>query len=222
MYKQPIFSHTKNNNYHGFSFERSKNMSISLNNSETKQNLMRAFAGESQARNRYTFAAKAAGEQKLYGLERLFLFTAEQERAHAKVFFDFLEECNDQNILIDAKYPVNVGNSMAYQLSVAHRNEYEEYEQIYPLFAQIAKEEGFPLIAHAFEKIAKIEKVHGDTFQKYAHLLENGLLFHEPTNSSFICLNCGYIFEGTDVPEQCPVCQHEQGYFVRVQDAPFH
>lgn len=197
-------------------------MSISLNNSETKQNLMRAFAGESQARNRYTFAAQAAKQQKLYGLERLFLFTAEQERAHAKVFYDFLKECNDQNILLDAQYPVNVGDSLSYQLSTAHHNEYEEYEKIYPHFSKVAKEEGFPLIAHAFQEIAKIEKVHGDTFQRYSHLLDDGLLFHEPTQSHFLCLNCGYIFEGTDVPERCPICKEEQGYFVRIEDTPFH
>lgn len=197
-------------------------MSVSFNNSETKQNLMRAFAGESQARNRYTFAADMAKQQKLFGLERLFLFTAEQERAHAKIFFDFLKECNDKNITLDAAYPVNVDTSLIYQLSTAHHNEYKEYEEIYPHFGEVAQKEGYPMIAHAFKEIAKIEKVHGDIFSKYLEHMENNTLFKEPTASHFLCLNCGYIFEGTEVPERCPVCKEEQGYFVRIEDAPFH
>ena len=197
-------------------------MNLTLNTSETKQNLMRAFAGESQARNRYTFAAQAAKTQKLPILERLFLFTAEQERAHAKVFYDFLKECNGENIVIDAAYPVNVNDSLAYQLANAQHNEYEEFEKLYPHFADVAEKEGFPVIAHAFREIAKIEKVHGDTFQRYFQLLENGSLFHSSPQTHFFCLNCGYIFEGTDVPEKCPVCKEEQGNFIRLNDASFH
>lgn len=197
-------------------------MEIALKNSQTMYNLMRAFAGESQARNRYTFAAKIACNKDLPILARLFSFTAEQELAHAKVFYGYLKECNGMNIEFDAAYPVDYGNDVVFQLEKAHHNEYEEYEQIYPKFAKIADEEGFEPIAFAFREIAKVEKIHGDRFERYAKLLKESKLFHEESNKIFMCLNCGYIYEGQDVPTLCPVCREEQGYFIRMDEVPFH
>ena len=198
------------------------NQTIPLKDSLTMHNLMRAFAGESQARNRYTFAAKIAHEKKLPILENLFKLTADQEKAHAKVFYDFLKDCTGENIEITASYPVDYGCDVAFQLEKAHHNEYEEYEDVYPKFAQIAEEEGFLPIAHAFREIAKVEKVHGDRFHYYLELLQNGSLFQADTQTTFICTNCGYLFEGETVPTLCPVCKEEQGYFIRISEAPFH
>ena len=196
-------------------------MNISLKDSQTKYNLMRAFAGESQARNRYTFASELAHQKKLPLLEQLFKFTADQEKAHAKVFYDFLKDCTGENILIDGSYPVDYGCDVAFQLEKAHHNEYEEYETIYPHFASIAEQEGFAPIAHAFREIAKVEKVHGDRFEYYYQLLKNDTLFTEKPSGTFMCLNCGYIYEGETAPTNCPVCKEEQGYFIRIDEAPF-
>lgn len=196
-------------------------MNLSLKDSQTKHNLMRAFAGESQARNRYTFASQLAHQQKLYLLEQLFKFTADQEKAHAKVFYDFLKDCNGETITIDGSYPVDYSLELEFHLEKAHHNEYHEFEDVYPAFAAIAKQEGFLPIAHAFEEIAKVEKMHGDRFEYYYQRMKAGTLFHEEPSGSFLCLNCGHIHTGNQVPERCPVCNVEQGYFIRVAEAPF-
>ena len=197
-------------------------MSLSFANSETRLNLMRAFAGESQARNRYTFAAGLAQRQGLYALERVFTFTAQQEQAHAKVFYDQLQEFSGQTIRVDGTYPVDLYADLLDYLRAAQHNEYGEWEHDYASFARTAMEEGFPLVGKLFENIANVEKIHGDRFGRYADMLEQGQLFASDTKVEWMCLNCGYVVDATAAPAHCPVCRHPQGYFVRVELAPYH
>jgi len=194
---------------------------MNLSESTTLRNLMRAFAGESQARNRYTFAAGQARAQKLPGIEQLFLYTAGQEKEHAEIFFNHMKTAGVDNIAIDAAYPVDPVGDILPLLKASHHNEFEEFETAYPAFARVAREEGFPLIADSFERIALIEKIHGERFDRYARLLESGMLFRSDSPVGWICLNCGHHVTGTQAPGICPVCSHEQGYFVRLEDSPF-
>ena len=194
---------------------------MELKQSETLKNLMRAFAGESQARNRYTFAASAAKAEKLHVIECVFRFTADQEKEHAEIFMNHMKELNGTTQLVDGTYPVETTKNVLELLRFAQHNEYEEHQPVYPAFAETAKKEGFPEIASSFEQIAKIEKTHGDRFGKFADLLEQGKLFVASAETKWMCLNCGHIHTGERVPPVCPVCQHEQGYFVRLSLAPW-
>ncbi len=191
-------------------------MSVDFQKSETRENLMRAFAGESQARNRYTFAARQALSQKLPVIEAVFAFTAEQERAHAKIFYDHLKPLAGTTIHVDGGYPVDLYTDIGDLLKAARHNEYEEHDLVYKNFGDTAQEEGFSAIAASFRNIAAIEKTHGDRFDRFARLLEEGRLFSSDTEETFLCLNCGHIYTGREAPSRCPVCQEEQGYFVRL------
>ena len=194
---------------------------MELKQSETLKNLMRAFAGESQARNRYTFAASAAKAEKLHVIECVFRFTADQEKEHAEIFMNHMKELNGTTQLVDGTYPVETTKNVLELLRFAQHNEYEEHQPVYPAFAETARKEGFPEIASSFEQISKIEKTHGDRFGKFADLLEQGKLFVASAETKWMCLNCGHIHTGERVPPVCPVCQHEQGYFVRLSLAPW-
>lgn len=197
-------------------------MSVTLEKSETHQNLLRAFAGESQARNRYTFAAGLARKQNLQVIERAFLFTADQERAHAKVFYNYLEPLCGKNIPIDGSYPVDLYPGVLEQLRAAQHNEYQEWEHDYAEFARVAEDEGFSEIARSFRMIASIEQTHGDRFGRFADLLESGGLFKAADGKErWMCLNCGQIVESSSAPLTCPVCSHPQGYFLRLSASPF-
>ena len=197
-------------------------MSVSFENSETRLNLMRAFAGESQARNRYTIAASAARKEKLEVAARVFEFTADQERAHAKVFYDLLLPSAGQNIAIDGNYPIDLSDKTLDLLRAARHNEYQEFEHDYAQFAKTAHNEGFDLIGGQFELIAQIEKTHGDRFGLLADLLERGALFGEDNHQTvWMCLNCGEIITSSLAPQVCPVCRHGQDFFVRLDWAPF-
>ena len=189
--------------------------------SETKENLMRAFAGESQARNRYTFAAEQAKEQKLHVIEAVFRFTADQEQEHAEVFYDHLKELAGKHVQIDGSYPVDIYDSVLEVLKAAKNNEFEEYETVYQAFGDKAMEEGFPKVASSFHQIAKIEQVHGERFAELAELLEQNKLFISDVECKWMCLNCGHVVEGKEAPQNCPVCQHDRGYFIRFAFAPF-
>ncbi len=196
-------------------------MSIDFKNSETKLNLMRAFAGESQARNRYTFAAAQAKKENLHVIEAIFTFTANQEKEHAEIFYNNLKDLAGETIKVDGGYPVDISDSVAQLLRYAQHNEYEEYDDAYKSFGDKAKEEGFTQIANIFYNIAGIEKTHGDRFGKFADLLEENKLFVSDIECKWMCLNCGFVYEGTEAPENCPVCRHNQGYFIRLELAPF-
>ena len=196
-------------------------MAVNFKTSETKLNLMRAFAGESQARNRYTFAAQQAKEQKLHVVEAVFTFTADQEKEHAQVFYNHLKEMAGETIQIDGGYPVDISQSVLELLRFAQHNEYEEHDPVYQVFGDKAMEEGFPKIAASFHQIAKIEKVHGDRFGRLADLIEQNKLFISDVECAWMCLNCGHIFTGKEAPQKCPVCEHDRGFFIRLELAPY-
>lgn len=192
-----------------------------LKNSETLKNLMRAFAGESQARNRYTFAAGLCRQQKLHVLEAVFLFTAGQEKEHAEIFYNHMKAVSGSTVHIDGGYPVTVTNDVLRLLRDAQHNEYEEFDPVYPSFGETARAEGFPEVAASFEQIARIELTHGNRFGRLADLLENGKLFVSDVKCGWMCLNCGYVLESLEAPRQCPVCSHDQGWFIRLEMAPY-
>ena len=190
--------------------------------SMTKDNLMRAFAGESQARNRYTFAAEAAHTAKMPMLERVLMFTAAQEKAHAEIFYDFLCDLSGEEIKVDGGYPINISDNLADLLKWARDNEFKEYREVYADFAKTAEKEGYANIAAKFALIAEIERCHGERFQKIVELLGNGKLFVNDEPLKWMCLNCGHIYLGTKVPDKCPVCAHGYGYFIRAEYAPYN
>lgn len=197
-------------------------MKTEFKESITKENLMRAFAGESQARNRYTFSASQAKKQSLQIVQEIFLFTANQEKEHAEIFYKHLKEMTGENIRIDGNYPVDLQDQTVQLLRAAQHNEYEEYQDAYQAFGDKAKEEGFEKIAHSFYSIAEIEKVHGDRFGLFADLLEQNRLFISDVETGWMCLNCGHIHRGTSTPMMCPVCDHDRGYFIRLDLAPYY
>ena len=188
---------------------------------KTKTNLLRAFAGECQARMRYEIAAKVAGKSGLPVLQDMLYFTANQEKEHGKIFYNFLKEMTGENITIDGSYPVDIYDDVLKLLRSAQHNEFEEFEPVYPDFAAVANQEGFTNIGAKFNQIAKIEKTHGDRFGMFADLLEQGKLFVSDVEEEWMCLNCGYVHKSSEAPKSCPVCSHPQGYFVRLKLAPF-
>ncbi|MDE5854242.1 MAG: rubrerythrin family protein [Ruminococcus sp.] len=197
-------------------------MQIDFNESQTRINLMRAFAGECQARQRYYMSAVKAEQQKLIVLERMFKFTAGQEEQHAIVFFNLLKESAGQSIDITAGYPADVFSEIQQLLDSAKKDEEHESDNIYPEFAQIARQEGFMNIAEKFEMISKIENSHRERFAYYGQLMHDNMLFRsESTEEVWVCLNCGHIHIGSEPPQKCPVCDAVQGYFIREKEAPF-
>lgn len=195
---------------------------MDFRNSRTKENLMRAFAGESMARNRYLFAAAQAHKEKQYVIEAIFKYTADQEKEHGEIYYNFLkEELKNETVVINAGYPVDNHDDIIQVLLSSQHNEYEEYDPMYKLFGDIAKEEGYSKIATAFHMISSIEKTHGDRFGRYAHLLKENELFHSEIETSWTCIHCGHVHYGKSAPKVCPVCKEEQGYFIRFDMAPF-
>lgn len=196
-------------------------MASQLKNSKTKENLMKAFAGESQARNRYTFAAEEARKEGLYAVSQIFLFTAEQERAHAERFYELLKEMAGETIEICGGYPIDKQDSTEELLYAAQHNEYEEAVMCISLLVTWQKKKDLWKLHSAFYQIAKIEKIHGDRFGKLAELLKTGAYFECQEGEKWMCLNCGHIHSGLKVPGVCPVCRHERGYFIPVSLAPY-
>lgn len=187
----------------------------------TKDNLMRAFAGESQARNRYDINAQKSEKSGLYVVSAVFRFTADQEKAHAQAFYNKLVQLSDSNINVDGNYPVNVYDDVIKMLRTSEHNEFQEYECDYKNFGQIAKEEGFMDVAALFNNIANVEKTHGERFGKFADLLEQDKLFISDIQTQWVCLNCGYVFNGEKAPSKCPVCEKDRGYFLRIEMYPY-
>lgn len=197
-------------------------MAVSFAESKTKENLMRAFAGESQARNRYTIAAGKAKKMGMETIADIFTYTADQERAHAERFYELLKSLSGETIFIDGGYPVDQQEGLAQMLRAAEHNEREEYENVYQEFGNVAKEEGFIEAASAFFQIAKIEHVHEDRFAEIAKMLEEDKYFaNGDEQKKWICTNCGYIHEGKLAPLNCPVCHYEQGHFLPYEFAPY-
>jgi rubrerythrin len=188
----------------------------SLKGTKTAENLLKAFAGESQARNRYTFYASVADKEGYKQIKNLFIETADNEKEHAKRFYKFLvaglEGDLPAAIDITAGFPVALGTTLE-NLKAAADGENEEWADLYPEFAKVADEEGFPEIATAFRMIASVEKHHEERYRKLAENVEKGLVFKKGNTVVWKCGNCGYIHEGSEAPEKCPACVHPQSYF---------
>lgn len=185
-----------------------------LKGSKTYENLMRAFAGESQARNRYNIAAAAAKKEGFHVVGAVFDYTAAQERAHAKVFYQKLKEFAGDNISISGAYPVDLYDDTVKALRAARHNELEEWNEVYKGFGKVAEEEGFTEISHVFLGVANIEKTHADRFQRLAEEIESGIIFKRDEEIAWMCTVCGNIHVGKKAPEVCNVCQHPQGFFM--------
>ena len=195
-------------------------MAVSFENSNTKNNLMKAFAGESQARNRYTFAASQAKKDNLDLISRVFIFTANQEKEHAELFYGRLQPIFGKSITIEGDYPVDIYNNTLDLLKCARNNEYEEYNNVYKHFGDEAKSEGFEDIATLFYSVAEIEKIHGDRYGKFINLIENGMLSASEIETQWFCLNCGHLHSSKEAPKECPVCSHNRGYFIKANGMP--
>lgn len=181
-----------------------------LKGSQTEKNLLKAFAGESQAKNRYTFFAKKAHEDGFEQIAHLFMETALQEEQHAKVFFDFLQ---GGPVEITATYPAGKTGTTAENLKAAAMGENEEWTELYPHFAEIAEKEGFKKIATAFKLIAKVEKEHEERYKTLLARVESGKVFEREEETDWQCSICGYIHHGKKALMNCPVCSHPQAYF---------
>jgi len=185
-------------------------MTKSIKGTKTEKNLLAAFTGESQARNRYTYFASAARKEGYEQIANLFTETAENEKEHAKVFFKYFE---GGDVEITASYPAGVIKDTKTNLEEAAAGENLEWTVLYSDFAKTAKDEGFPEVARSFEQIAKVEKFHESRYRKLINNILNGEVFKKKTVVRWHCINCGYIFEGAEAPKECPACKHPQSYY---------
>ena len=185
-------------------------MAKSIKGTQTEKNLLTSFAGESQARMRYTYFASTAKKEGYEQIAGVFMETAEQEKEHAKKFFKYLE---GGMVEITASYPAGIISTTAENLKAAADGENEEWADLYPEFAQIAQEEGFPQIANTFRQIAKVEAEHEARYRKLLERVETGKVFERDEEIEWQCRNCGFIFTGKEAPEVCPACLHPQAYF---------
>lgn len=182
----------------------------SIKGTETERNLLKSFAGESQARNRYTYYASAAKKEGLVQIARIFAETAEQEKEHAKRFFKFLE---GGDLEISAMFPAGMSGTTAENLEAAAGGEHEEWSELYPSFARTAREEGFDAIAVVWEKISVAERQHEKRYRDLLKNLNEGKVFKKDGKVIWRCLNCGYIHEAEAAPNMCPACAHPQAHF---------
>lgn len=185
-------------------------MEKSVKGTKTEKNLLAAFAGESQAKNRYEFAAKAAKAEGFEQIADIFLETAMQEQQHAKRFFNFLE---GGIVEITATYPAGITGTTKENLMAAATGEHEEWSELYPVHAMVAEEEGFKSIATCFKMIAAAEKTHEDRYRKLLDNVTNNKVFERGEKVFWYCRNCGYIHFGTKPPKTCPSCLHPESYF---------
>jgi rubrerythrin len=186
------------------------NTTKSLKGTRTEQNLLKSFAGESQARNRYEFFASLAKKEGYEQIAALFQKTADQEKEHGKRFFKFLE---GSDVEITATYPAGRIGTTAENLKAAAMGENEEWTKLYPEFAEVAKSEGFPEIATAFKLIARVEAEHEKRYLKLLKNIEDGTVFAKTGKVRWTCRNCGYVHESEKAPDKCPACLHPQAYY---------
>jgi rubrerythrin len=185
-------------------------MAKSLKGSRTEKNLLAAFAGESQARNRYTYFASAAKKEGYEQISRLFLETSENEKEHAKVFFKHLE---GGDVEITATYPAGMIRDTKSNLEAAAAGEKLEWTTLYADFGKIAGEEGFPEVAQSFAQISKVERFHEARYRKLIANVAGREVFAKKSPVKWHCINCGYVVEGTEAPQVCPACSHPQSYY---------
>lgn len=182
----------------------------SIKGTRTEQNLLKSFAGESQARNRYTFFASVAKKEGYEQISGVFMETAEQEKEHAKRFFKYLE---GGDLTITASYPAGVIGTTAENLLAAAQGEHEEWDVLYAEFADVAEQEGFDEIANTFRQIAKVEAEHEKRYLKLLSRITNGNFFVRDNEIWWQCRNCGYVLKAKEAPLKCPACAHPQSYF---------
>lgn len=185
-------------------------MAKSVRGTKTEKNLLAAFAGESQARTRYTYFASAARKEGFEQIANIFMETAENEKEHAKIFFKYLEGGETE---ITASYPAGIIKDTKSNLEHAASGEQMEWTSIYVDFAKIARQEGFDDIASSFENIAKVEKFHESRYRRLAANIGKGEVFKKKSATKWHCINCGYVHEGSEAPTQCPACRHPQAFY---------
>ena len=178
--------------------------------SQTEKNLLAAFAGESQARNRYTYFASAARKDGYEQISAMFLETADNEKEHAKLFFNLLK---GGEVEIVASYPAGPAGDTAANLKAAADGENLEWTALYQNFANVAKKEGFTEISETFSQVAKVEKFHEERYRRLLKNMKEGKVFKKDSSVKWHCRNCGYVFEGREAPEKCPVCEHPRAHF---------
>lgn len=186
---------------------------MKLKGSRTEKNLMAAFAGESQARNRYTFSAGIASKEGHEGIAAVFLETADHERMHAKRFF---QQMKGFDVEINATYPGRIGDTMV-NLEAAAAGEHEEWSNLYPEGAKVADEEGFGAAAALFRNVALAEVNHEKRYLRLLDHVKNGTLYKREKPIRWKCVKCGRVHEGTEAPEVCPTCAHPRGWFVPIE-----
>lgn len=184
----------------------------SVKGTRTEKNILTAFAGESQARNRYTYFAAKAKKEGLHQVAAVFEQTANHEKEHAKRLFKFLE---GGEVELTAAFPAGVIGTTLDNLKASIGGENHEHVSMYPEFAAVAKEEGLEDIAKVFEAIAVAETFHEERFRKLAELIETGMMFKSNEPVVWVCRNCGYLHVGTQAPDECPACAHPQGHYQR-------
>lgn len=183
---------------------------MELRGSETEKNLLKAFAGESQARNRYTFFASKARKDGYEQIAAVFQETADNEKEHAEVFFKYLRGCD---LEITATYPAGKIGTTEENLLAAAEGENFEWSSLYPDFAKVAKEEGFDKIAESFTEVSEVEEYHELRYRKLLKNVQDGEVFKKKEVVKWKCRNCGYVHEGEEAPEECPACKHSQSYY---------
>ena len=183
---------------------------MSIKGTKTEQNLLKSFAGESQARSRYTFFASVAKKEGFEQIAGVFMETAEQEKEHAKRFFKFLE---GGMVEITASYPAGVIGTTAENLKAAAEGENEEWSDLYPEFAKVAEEEGFTDLAEKFRMVGEIEKAHEERYRALLKNVKEAAVFEKKDETLWECRNCGHLVTSKDAPEVCPVCAHPQSFF---------
>jgi len=184
-----------------------------LKGSETEKNLLKAFAGESQARNRYTYFASVAKKAGFEQISAIFLETAENEKEHAKIFFQYLEKSGGTGLEIQSSYPAGKIGTTKENLLAAAEGEKEEWGSLYPGFEKTAKKEGFTEIATSFKEIAEVEEQHEKRYRKLLGNIKKNEVFKKTKKVKWKCRNCGYVHEGPEAPETCPACKHPQSYY---------
>ena len=182
----------------------------SVKGTQTEKNLIGSFAGESQARNRYTYFASKAKEDGYIQISRIFEETANQEKEHAERFFKLLE---GGDVEVNAAFPAGVIGSTADNLKASAAGEHFEWTELYPGFAKIAREEGLEAAAMVWEAVSIAEKQHDKRYSDLLKNVEAGKVFKKDAPATWRCINCGYIYEGTDAPKACPACAHPQAYY---------
>ena len=185
-------------------------MGKSVKGTRTEKNLLKAFAGESQARNRYTYFASAAKKEGYEQIANIFTETAENEKEHAKVFFKYLE---GGDVEITASYPAGIIKDTRTNLEEAASGENMEWTVLYSDFSQVAKSEGLSEISRSFEEIAKVERFHESRYRRLIANITNKEVFKKKSSIKWHCTNCGYITEGNEAPKECPACKHPQSYY---------